>query len=157
MTATVQEVKERLAALELLIEGVNSSNTRAPRSLVQVNLPTFVNRVADATYSKTNFGEQITQVTRLYRLELYVTTYSLGIEAEAEERCEPFIDRVGEFFLDRIGLELNGNDAIVHQATLESDTGVAVNIPYPGTEGKLYAGILFNLRVSTLHKRSYKR
>ena len=157
MSVTVQEVKERLAALELLIEGVTSSNVRAPRKLVEVELPTFVNRVADATYSKTNFGEQITQITRLYRLELYVVTYSLGIEGEAEEKVEPFIDRVGEFFLDRIGLELAGSDAIVHQATLETDTGVAVSIPYPGTTDKLYAGILFSLRVSTLHQRAYKR
>ena len=157
MSVTVQETKERLAALELLIEGISTATVRAPRSLVEVNLPAFVNRVADATYSKTNFGEQITQVTRLYRLELYVTTYSLGIEGEAEEKVEPFIDRVSTFFLDRIGLELSGNDAIVQQATLESDTGVAVGIPYPGTTDKLYAGILFNLRVSTLHQRDYKR
>lgn len=157
MSVTVAQVKQRLADLEIQISGVNSAHVQAPRSLVEVNLPAFVNRVGEATFDQTTFGEQITLVRRLYRLELYVTEYTLGIEGEAEERVEPFAESVSTFFMDRVGLELAGNDAIVYQAVLESDTGVSMGIPYPGTDGKLFAGILYNLRVSTLHERNYKR
>jgi hypothetical protein len=157
VSVTVAQVKQRLYDLEILISGIGSAHIRAPRSLAEVNLPAFVNRVYDATYENTTFGEQITLIRRLYRLELYVTSYTLGLEGESEEKCEPFVDSVNQFFLDRRGLELTGSDTIVYDAILVSDTGVSMGIPYPGEVGILYSGILFDLRVSTLHQRDYKR
>lgn len=150
---TVASVKNRLAAICASIEGIAGAD-RSPRSLARADLPYVVVLTGEAQRLTGRDGQRGAAdhvvVRRVYRLALIVKAWATGVEAEAEEACEPFFERFEDAFANRPSLHL-GDDtssslAGVLDAWLGNDTGV-INIELAE---KAYAGVMFDLWVDTL-------
>lgn len=152
---SMSEVRERLAEQFEQISGVNTAHRRVPRTLQRAELPSVVIHASRASYDLRAYGEQIVRDDRIYEAVLYVAETGDGTEGDGEEACEPFIDRVRDYFLARTGMELNGADAFVEDIAIIGDGGVTTR-PYPQGGTTLYYAIPFQFRVWELHQVNYE-
>lgn len=136
-TATVAQVRARLAELCLEIEGIVTAYAEAPQSLNATDMPTVVILPGPTTDGE-NHGAEYEDMLREYRILIYVTPRGAGLPGEGERLLSPFFDRFEEFFLARPSL---GGLPGVQMAKWGGDGGSAIltynDTPYLGIDAKI--------------------
>jgi hypothetical protein len=148
--ADVEEIRERLAAIQRTIEGVRRAYEYAPKSLPSSDLPAFVNFVGPAMANWQALGSDYDQEGRTFVMRLFVKGAQQGVDGEAERACEPFLESVRDGFSGRPGLGLGHSSGSagrpldgVMGAYLAGDSGISTLL-FAGEE---YLGIEFRLMV----------
>lgn len=94
-----------------------------PRQLNATDLPAFIVLPANATHQRK--ASDLKNLSRLWRIQVYVAPTAQGIEGEIEASAETYLDTLSDFLdvhqqLRRGGVGLNG----VQDSLVESDTGI---------------------------------
>lgn len=144
---TVSTVKARIAAICETITGVTSAYAGGPRAISDADLPAIV--VLTGAAQKEDTSADMLTVNRTYQLALLALPWAEGIELEAEEKCEPFFERIEDAFFTRPSLQLADNTTRLAEVQLVQtgpDTGV-IDISLAGAA---YAGVIFDISVQTI-------
>ena len=144
---SVTTVLAQLALLQAQITGVKVAYAEAPNSVVAANMPLFITIPGEAEDDWVSAGSDSDLETRTYRMLLIVAPRGAGIPGEALALCNPFFDRVRDFFAARPALGLDS----VHSATYLGDSGTT-NIVYQDVP---QVGIEFRLRIVEYLQRTY--
>lgn len=145
---SVATEKDRIAAICRTITGVTTAHAAGPRKANTSDLPAVI--VLTGNAEKLHDADLIV-VNRTYQLALLALPWSMGIELEAEETCEPFFERFETAFFERPSLQLSDNTTrlqSVQMVTVGPDTGV-INISLAGSE---YAGVMFDITVQSIRQ-----
>jgi len=142
----IAALKTRLVALEQQITGIAAAFEHVPASIV--DLPCVLNFTGPADYSRFTTGQDSDYETRVMLLRFLIARVQQGIPGEAEERVDPFIDRVREFFDARPGLIIDPAEQAMFRAGVLSDTGVARF----AVAGEEFIGVEFRLQVQQFNQ-----
>lgn len=154
--ATVQEVGQRLAAIERTLTILPTRPTTAfddiPQALSSGQLPAFVNMPGRAT--RIPDGTGLLRLEREWTLELYLSEPTGS--PETITLVYPIFQAVEEAFFARKGLELAADvlNGLV-EARYEGDQGVGAR-PYPRNSTMFFLAVFFTVRVVTLRRVNLK-
>lgn len=145
MTATMDQIRQRLADIQAAVSGVKRAYTRAPQALADSDLPAFCTFAGPATVAI--LSEGLAEETRTWLMRLYVKPILSGIDGEAEKAVEPFLLSVRNAFLAHPLLGNGTKDSalpFVEKAVWLGDSGVQVI----GFAGQQYLGVEYRLNLT---------
>lgn len=132
-----RSILDRVAVIERAINGIVTAFDDAPRKLEDIELPAFVNGVAERPSVNVRVNAGRLRKVSYYELNLYVKKAVQGIEFEPQRLTIPFIKLVeNEFFARRV-LQLDtdeGLGGVENVEILGTRTGVLAynNVMYDG-------------------------
>ncbi len=147
MTATMDQIRQRLAEIQASVTGIKRAYVRAPQALADSDLPAFCTFAGAATLTALSDG--LAEETRTWLMRLYVTPILSGIDGEAEKVVEEFLIQVRNVFLKHPQLGKGVKDAVlpfVEKTVWLGDNGIQI-LPYAGQN---YLGIEFRLNIVTI-------
>lgn len=153
MTATIADIKARLAAIEKTITGVKRAYANGPASLPDTDFPVFVNFTGAASQTPYS-GDGLVRRVREYLLRLYVAPAQTGLDGAIETKTAGLIEPVYAAF--------GAHPVLGHSAALPALAGVAsarltadsgpARLAYANTD---YIGVEFRLSVTTFEAAEF--
>lgn len=148
-TATLEDIKTRLALIQPFITGTKVAYQSAPNTINPTDMPCWVNLTGEGVYDPQVEGFDGVYETRNVRMLFFAAPRASGTPGEAENLCGPFFSRVRDFFLARPGLSYIGPGGVptydnlpgVMNALVTGDSGTSIltfaDVPYFGIEFRL--------------------
>lgn len=125
-----------------------------PRQLNKAGLPAFI--VLPQTGARSRINTNTRQVTRIYRIQLYVASLADGVTNQVEADAESYPDSVADFLDAHLRLGLPGTDVGLNGVTsgeVTADGGlVAAQYPAGDPNAPYYLMIEWQWRVTSTRK-----